>query len=405
MEKIFINIGTLIHFDENSTNPIVENGYLIVKNGVIDSYGKMEELELISENYEIIDVDNKLITPGFIDCHTHLIFAGNRADEFQRRALGESYESILQNGGGIHHTVSATRAATFGELLKLAQIRMKKSLRYGVTTCEIKSGYGLDEESELKILEVAKILKKHLKQRVERTYLGAHVVPKEFKENRNKYIDLICNKMIPFIKENDLAESVDVFIEPTAFSIDEAETIIKTAQNYQLKTKLHTEQLTHTGGTQLGVKYNSLSVDHLEEITRDDIELLSKSNTVAVLLPIATLFANKNNFIDAREMLTSGVRVAISTDFNPGSAHSQNIPLLLSLAVLKNRLTPLEALKGITLNAAYALGLNKELGSLEKGKKADILIHNISDYKMIPYSMGDSTIEQVFIDGEKICLK
>ncbi len=404
MKKVFINIGTLIHFDEKSGSPIVENSYLIIENGVVECYGKMEELD-ISEEYEIIDVDDKVITPGFIDCHTHLIFGGDRADEFQRRALGESYESILKSGGGIHNTVLATRNATFGELLKLAQSRMKKFLRYGVTTCEIKSGYGLDEESELKILEVAKVLKNLLKQRVERTYLGAHVIPKEFKENRSDYIDLICTKMIPFIKSNNLSEAVDIFIEPTAFSIEEAEKIIKIAQNYNLKTKLHTEQITHSGGTLLGVKYRSLSVDHLEEITSNDIKELAKSSTVAVLLPIATLFANKNNFIDAREMISSGVRVAISTDFNPGSAHSQNIPLLLSLAVLKNRLTPLEALKGITLNAAYALGLNSELGSLEKGKKADLLIHNISNYKMIPYSMGDSTVEQVFIDGERVCLK
>jgi len=398
------NISQLLHFDESKDSEILENAYLIIKNDIIHEIGRMQDLPKYDFN-EVINIENKVITPGFIDSHTHLVFAGSRAHEFELRAKGASYEEILESGGGINNTVAATRKASFAELLKSGKQRLAKALSYGITTVEIKSGYGLDEKTEIKILEVVKQLKKITNQKISSTYLGAHIIPKEYKEDRESYINLITEKMLKSIKEAELADNVDVFIEKGAYSTLEAELIVKKAKDYGFNIKLHTEQLSHQGGTQLGVKYNALSVDHLEYLNDDDIKALKDSNTVATILPIAVLFLNKDNYVDATELLKNNVRVALATDFNPGSSNSLNMNLVISLAVLKSNMTVLQALKAVTLNAAYALNMQDEIGSLEVGKKADIIIHNTDDYKNIAYQMGVSLVQAVFINGQKRCFR
>jgi imidazolonepropionase len=398
------NISQLLHFDETQKNDILENAYLIIKDENIYEYGKMENLPKYRFD-ETINIENRIITPGFIDSHTHLIFAGSRSNEFELRANGATYEQILESGGGINNTVQATRETPFFKLLTSGKDRLEKALSFGITTIEIKSGYGLDQETEIKILEVIKQLKKLTNQKISSTYLGAHIIPKEYKENREEYISLITQTMLKTIKENDLAENIDVFIENNAYSINEAEIIIKKAIEYGFNIKLHTEQLSHKGGTQLGIKYNALSVDHLEFLNNDDIEALKNSNTVATLLPIAVLFLNKNNFVNAHKLIKNGVRVALATDFNPGSANSLNMNLVISLAVLKSKMTVLEAIKAVTINAAYALNMQKEIGSLEKNKKADLIIHDTSDYKDLAYQMGVPLVKAVFINGQKRCFK
>jgi len=398
------NISQLLHFDESKENSVLEKAYLIIKDNLIYETGKMEHLP----NYEFeetLNIENRIITPGFIDSHTHLVFAGSRAHEFELRSNGASYEEILESGGGINNTVKSTREASFADLLKIGKQRLDKALSYGITTIEIKSGYGLNEKTEIKILEVIKQLKQFTNQKISSTYLGAHIIPKEYQKNRSEYISLIKNKMLPFIKNNDLAQNVDVFIENNAYSVDEAEDIIQEAQKNGFNIKLHTEQLSHQGGTKLGVKYNALSVDHLEFLNDEDIKLLSDSNTVATLLPIAVLFLNKNNYLNADKLIKNGVRVALATDFNPGSANSLNMNLVISLAVLKSKMTVLDAIKGVTLNAAYALNMQNEVGSLEVGKKADLIIHDTADYKDLAYQMGVSLVRAVFIDGKKRCFR
>ena len=398
------NISQLLHFDETQKSDILENAYLIIKEHKILEYGQMNNLPKYNFT-EVLNIENSVLTPGFVDSHTHLIFAGTRANEFEMRANGASYEEIMQAGGGINNTVTATRQTPFSKLLKSGKQRLDKALSYGVTTLEIKSGYGLDIDTEIKILEVIKQLKSFTNQKISSTYLGAHIVPKEYKNKRNDYINLIKNKMFPLIKERNLANNIDIFIENGAYSVQEAEAIIKEAIKYDYNIKLHTEQLSNQGGTQLGVKYNALSVDHLEYINDDDIQILKNSNTVATLLPIAVLFLNKNNYVNANKLLKNNIRVALATDFNPGSANSLNINLVISLAVLKSRMTVLDAIKGITLNGAYALGMQNEIGSLQVGKKADLVIHDTDDYKNLAYNMGDSMVKAVFINGKKRCFR
>lgn len=398
------NISQLLHFDETKENDILKDAYLIIKDDKIFEYGKMNNLPKYDFT-EILNIENRILTPGFIDSHTHLIFAGSRANEFEMRSNGASYEEIMEAGGGINNTVTSTRQTPFAKLLELGKQRLDKALSYGTTTLEIKSGYGLDVDTEIKILEVIKQLKSFTNQKISSTYLGAHIVPKKYKENRIDYINLIKNKMLPLIKENNLANNIDIFIENGAYTIKEAEDIIVESIKYGYNIKLHTEQLSNQGGTQLGVKYNALSVDHLEYINDNDIQILKNSDTVATLLPIAVLFLNKNNYVNANKLIKNGVRVALATDFNPGSANSLNMNLVISLAVLKSKMKVLDAIKGVTLNGAYALGMQNQIGSLQIGKQADLIIHNTNNYKNLAYNMADSLVRAIFINGQKRCFR
>lgn len=399
------NIGQLLHFNEKFESLISENAYFISENGIITEVGLMSEIkqsENAKKQEDILDVKGKVVTPGFVDSHTHLVFGGDRSEEFILRAHGATYEEILATGGGINNTVSKTRELTFTQLFQIATERLNIALKYGITTIEIKSGYGLDEITEWKILEVIKYLKKFSKQKIKATYLGAHIVPREYKEKREDYIKLITDKMLPLIKEHNMADFIDIFVEKSAYSIDESEIILKKAKELGFEIKLHAEQLSHLGGIELGVKYNALSVDHVDCFNEKDVELLKNSKTVATMLPTSILFLNKNDYPDARPLLNNNIRVAVATDFNPGSSHSLNINLAISLSVLKHKMDVLNAIKGATLNGAYSLNMQNETGSIETGKHADFLVHNTKNYKNIAYQMGDSLIQEVYINGEKV---
>lgn len=397
-KQLIINIGQIVHCNPEYPDPVITDGYIEIFGDKIISLGEMSRCPNLPDA-EIYDANGMVVTPGFIDCHTHLVFGGNRSKEFEMRAAGAEYEAILYAGGGINHTVIHTRNASEEELYQTAYHRLQHALRYGITTCEIKSGYGLDEKNELKMLNVIQKLKKSGLQRIYATYLGAHIVPKEYRENRGEYIDLMINTMLPEIAKKQLAESVDIFSESSAFTIEETEKILKAAQKNGFNLKLHGEQLSRSGATELGIKYNALSVDHLEFLDQKGFDTLATSNTVAVILPLATLGLNKENYPNGRKIIDAGGTVAIATDFNPGSAPSQNINLALTLGVLKCGLSPLEALKSVTINAAKALGLEQKIGSIEPGKQADFICHNVNDYRFLIYRMGESFVADCFING------
>lgn len=355
------------------------------------------------------DAGGRLLIPGLIDCHTHLAFGGWRADEFERRLRGESYLDIARGGGGIASTVRATRAATADELIARARATLASMARLGVTTVECKSGYGLDEPNELKLLEVYHTLAAEAdaaradaphagvarapqatigdlptddapraSARIVSTFLGAHVVPPEFKDRREAYIDLLCTRLIPEIARRRLAEFCDVFVEDTAFSVEEARTIFRAGHAHGLRAKLHADQLHDGGGAALAAEVGAVSADHLEHVSMEGIQALRTASVVAVSLPIATLYLQAPP-MPARRLMAAGVPVAVATDFNPGSAPSSHLPLALMLACTLQRMTPGEALKGATLYAARAIGLERETGSLEPGKSADFALVDAED--------------------------
>ncbi len=319
------------------------------------------------------DAGGRLLVPGLVDCHTHLAFGGWRADEFERRLRGESYLDIARSGGGIASTVRATRAATQDELVARSRRTLEEMARLGVTTVECKSGYGLDVAHELKLLEVYRTLAGTQPVRLVPTLLGAHVVPPELRDRREAYIDLICAALIPQVARLGLARFCDVFVEDTAFSVAEARRMFEAARMHGLRAKLHADQLHDCGGAALAAEVRAISADHLECVSANGIALLRDSDVVAVSLPIATLYLQVAP-MPARALITAGVPVAVGTDFNPGSAPSSHLPLAMMLACTLQRMTPAEALKGATLYAARAIGLDTEIGSLEPGKSADFAL-------------------------------
>lgn len=349
----------------------------------------------------VIDCRNNVVMPGLIDSHTHLIFAGSRSDEFEMRVAGKSYEEIAEKGGGIVKTVEATRESSKDNLIKLAIERLEEALSSGITTIEIKSGYGLDYATELKMLECAKDLQNLQPVEIIPTFLGAHTIPREFKNNRSAYIELITKKLIPEISENHLAKFVDVFLEKTAFTVDETRLILEKAKKHNLELKLHCDQFNSLGGVELGIELGVKSLDHLEMITDEDIKKLSKTEIVATVLPGVSYFL-KIPFTPARKMIDAGCIVSIATDFNPGSCTSQNLPLMLNIATLYNGMKLNETINSVTINAAYSLGLEEKIGSLEIGKQADILILKTSDYKNLVYYFGKNLTKTVIKKGKVV---
>jgi imidazolonepropionase len=319
------------------------------------------------------DAGGRLLVPGLVDCHTHLAFGGWRADEFERRLRGESYLDIARSGGGIASTVRATRAASQEALVDRARQTLDAMARLGVTTVECKSGYGLDVENELKLLEVYRTLGCSHPLRIVPTFLGAHVVPAEFKDRRDAYVDLLCAELIPEIARRGLARFCDVFVEDTAFTLSDARRIFSAAREHGLRAKLHADQLHDSGGAALAAEVRAVSADHLECVSDRGIAALRDAGVVAVSLPIATLYLRVNP-LPARALITAGVPVAVATDFNPGSAPSYHLPFAMMLACTLQRMTPAEALKGATIIAARAIGLEASVGSLEPGKSADFAL-------------------------------
>ncbi|MCR5757463.1 MAG: imidazolonepropionase [Selenomonas sp.] len=345
-----------------------------------------------------VDAKNKCAIPGFVDAHTHFLFAGTRAQEFDERLAGVAYLDLLAKGGGICSTMQAVREASAEELFQQGKETLQEMLQFGITTLEGKSGYGLNEPDELKQLAVMKRLDQEQPITILRTYLGAHAVPPEYAKNSNGYVDFIRENMLPQIEERALADYVDVFCEKGVFNLAQSRAILERAKELGFSLKLHADEMTSIGGAGLACELNALSADHLLSISHEDIHRLADSNTIAVLLP-ATAFCMRRPYAPARQLIQQGAAVALASDFNPGSCYTYSTALLFALSVIQMQMTTAEVLTGMTLNGAAALGKAAEIGSLEAGKQADILLLNAPDYRYLAYKTGVNLVENVFKGG------
>jgi len=409
------NIGQLLTMDPSSDNPadsgdpvaglgLVINAAVAMAGGRVVWTGHQEELgqQVDISAAERIDAAGNAVIPGLIDCHTHLVFAGSRAGEFARRLDGQSYEEILAAGGGIHATVEATRQAGVETLTSLALERLDTFLSLGVTCVEAKSGYGLDPEAELKILQASAEAGRRHPVEVVNTFLGAHTVPRRLRSQRARYLDLVVEEMLPRVAEAGLASFCDVFCDQGAFSVDEARRVLEAGLRHGLRPKLHAEQLSRSGACELAAELGAVSADHLEKIDDTGAGRLADSGTVAVLLPGATYFLGRKDYAPGRLLCQAGCRVAVSTDFNPGSCMSENLPLMLNLACLQNGLFPREALLGATRHAAAALGEEQRLGALLPGYQADLVILDSADYRNVIYHFGINPVSRVIKRGRLV---
>jgi len=354
-----------------------------------------------SSGYELISLKDKTIFPGFIECHTHTVYAGTRANEFKLRLKGATYEEITNSGGGIKSTVNAVRNSSFDDLVKSGSQRILNFISQGVTSLEIKSGYGLDFENEMKLLGVINHLNKLFPIEIIATFLGAHTYPAEFKDNHEGYIELLIKKIIPAVAEKKLSNFCDVFCESTAFLAEETDRIFNAASSAGLKIKIHTEQFNNIGGLETALKYNAVSVEHLEMMKDDQIPKLAASDTTAVLLPGVSYFLNYR-YAPARKLINENVAVALATDFNPGSSHISNISLIMSLAAINLKMSIEEVISSYTINAACALSINNKTGSIEPGKKADFAVIDSSDYSDLVYFTGTNLNIMTIKDGKII---
>lgn len=385
---------------EMSQLGILKNAYIACDGNKIFSVGLMKDFSKlkISRKTKVVDAEGNVVMPGLIDCHTHLVFAGNRAHELSLKLAGNSYLDILKSEGGILYTVKQTRKASKNELIDSGMEYLKDFLNYGVTTVEIKSGYGLDEKTELKILDVAENLKKKQPIRIVKTFLGAHTIPPNFKGDAQKYLNFLIEKVLPKVR----AEFVDVFCENGAFDLIQSKKYLEGAARLGFKIKIHGEQLSRSAACRMAAELGAVSVDHCDHLSKSDMKFLAKKSTVAVLLPIVPLYTREEIYADGRAMIDSGMAVAVSTDFNPGSAPCRNIFLAMNLACLKMGLTVEEVLNAVTINAAYALDLGNEIGSIEAGKIADIAITSVKDYRELVYWMGGNVVQNVVCEGRVV---
>ncbi len=377
--------------------PIIENAFLALEDGIVVEYGSMEEWGGIADwrNLEIIDAEGKFVLPAFCDAHTHTVFAKSREEEFVDRIHGLSYEEIALRGGGILNSAARLQEMSEDELFEQSLKRVELLKSYGTGALEIKSGYGLSVDAELKMLRVIKRLKSECDIEIKATFLGAHAFPKEYKENHRGYIDLIINEMLPKIGEEGLADYIDAFCERNYFSVEEMAEILEAGSKYNLIPKVHVNQFSALGGIKKAVEMGALSVDHLEEITDEDIEALKGSKTMPTILPSCSHFLSIP-FGNARKMIEAGLPVALASDFNPGSTPSGNLQFVFSLACVKMKMTPEEAINALTINAAYAMGLMETHGTISLGKKTPIIItKEIPSLAYIPYAFGDNHIERV----------
>ena len=374
---------------------LIENGAISIEDGVITSVGTAPA------RGKAIDCGGRLLTPGLVDCHTHLVYGGNRAHEFEMRLNGAAYADIAKAGGGIMSTVRATRSATQDQLLAAALKRLDSLLAEGVTTIEIKSGYGLDVETEVKMLRVARLLATLRPVDVRTTFLGAHTFPQEFKENHEGYLDIVCNQALPRIVAEALANAVDAFCEGIAFSVEETEVVFKAAKSSGLPVKLHAEQLSNLGGAKLAARYHALSVDHIEYLDEEGVESIAKSGTVAVLLPGAFYYLRERQSPPVAALRSHGVPIAIATDLNPGSSPVNSLLTTMNMACVLFGLTPEEALLGVTANAARALGLN-DRGTVAVGQKADLVLWDAERPGDLSYPLGFNPIAAVIRNGELV---
>lgn len=382
--------------------PTIKNAWLAIEDDLIVDFGRMDDFpEIVDWNeLEVIDVDGQMVMPAFCDSHTHIVFAASREGEFVDRINGLTYEEIALKGGGILNSAKNLANKTEEELFESAWSRLEEIKSTGTGAVEIKSGYGLSVESELKMLRVIKKLKEKSDLTIRATFLGAHAIPSNFKENRNGYIDLIINEMIPLIESEGLADYIDVFCETNYYTPEETNLILEAGIKAGMTPKIHVNQFTSIGGIQVGIKNNALSVDHLEVMTDKDIDDLSNSDVMPTVLPSCSFFLSIP-YAPSRELIDRGLPLCLATDFNPGSTPSGNMPFVLSLACIKMKLTPEEAINAATINGAYAMDLSKEYGSIARGKKANLIITKpIPSYAFVPYAFGSNVVDKVVLNGK-----
>ena len=377
-----------------------ENGFILIENEKISDYGPMSECPDTAD--EIIDATDSLVLPAWCDSHTHIVFAASREKEFEMKIKGMSYEDIASAGGGILNSARKLKDCTEDELFEMAKGRLDEVTQYGTGAIEIKSGYGLSVESEIKMLRVIRRLAANSPVSIKSSFLGAHAIPTEYKAKREDYIDLIIEEMLPKIAEEKLADYCDVFCEKGFFTVEETDRILKAAAKYGIPPKIHANQLSNTGAVQVGIANNAISVDHLEIMGDAEIQALLQSNTIPTVLPSCSYYINIP-YAPARKMIDAGLGITLATDFNPGSSPSGNIPFLLSLACTKMKLTPEEAFNAVTINGAYAMQLEDEVGSITKGKLANLIItKNIPSLTYIPYMFGTNHIDKVLVRGKVV---
>jgi imidazolonepropionase len=382
---------------------IIADGIMLVRNGRIEVVGPREQIEkLRTPEYDIIDAGGRVVLPGFVDAHTHPIFAGTRVDEYELRATGATYEKIAEAGGGIRSTVRKTRAASEHELLSAAKRYSDWFLRAGTTTVEAKSGYGLSLQHELKMLRVIRALDQISGLEYVPTFLGAHEVPDEYRGKAGEYAELVVHEMLPKVAELKLAKYCDVFCEPRVFDVPTSRKILSSARTLGFELRVHADQLSRSGGAEMAAEVGAVTADHLEQIDEQGVEALSAAGVQPVLLPGSAYTLGSRRFAPARKMIEAGLAIVLATDFNPGSSPTPSIPFILSLACTQMHMTPAEAITATTVNAAYSLGRGGEIGSLEAGKRANFVIHDCRDYREIPYFIGVQSAESVFIGGQKI---
>jgi imidazolonepropionase len=393
----------LLRGQELSELPTIEKAYLIIENGIIAEFGKISNDRLSTADFkQTIDATGQFILPTWCDSHTHLVFAASREAEFVDKIKGLSYAEIAAKGGGILNSARKLNAISEEELFNLAWKRLEEVSKLGTGAIEIKSGYGLTIEGELKMLRVIKRLKERSNLQIRATFLGAHTYPLEFKEDHQGYIDLLIKDMLPVIAKEKLADYIDVFCENGFFSPQETETICKAGMSYALKPKIHANQLNLSGGVETGIKLNAVSVDHLETMNEETIKLLAGSKTIGTLLPTAAFFL-RMPFQPARQLIDAGCAIALASDYNPGSSPSGNMNLVVAMSCIQMKMLPEEAINAATLNGAYAMDLENNVGSITVGKKANLIFtKQIPTLAYIPYAFGTNMIDKVMINGEFI---
>lgn len=409
MHTIFFNPAQIVTVNTNGKNfkrgnelkdiEVVNDHSIIVENGVIKDIVPNASIKKYSGR--VVDLTGKTILPGFVDCHTHTLFAGSRSNEFNLKLKGATYEDIANSGGGIVKTVESIRTLTKDQLISITAPRIKNFISQGVTTLEIKSGYGLDFDSEIKMLEIIQELNRIFPIDIIPTFLGAHTYPKEYKQNHREYIDLIINKMLPYISANNLSKFCDAFCETTAFSAEETEEIFNKAKELGFELKLHTEQFNTIGGVDTAIKLNAKSIEHLEVLTKENLDKVVKTDIVSVVLPGVSYYL-KYGFAPARDIVDNNGILAVASDYNPGSCNIANIFFIMSLAALKSKLNIEEIISAYTINPAFALGISEKTGSIEINKAADFAVLNNDDYTNMIYSPGVNHIEFTIKNGKII---
>ena len=412
MSLIIHNTGMLVQTREDgavftagkemAVLPVIEKGWLLIEDGIIAGYGPPETMPLFSNDIRRIDAAGGLVFPAFCDPHTHLVYAGSREKEYTDKIRGLSYEEIARRGGGILNSAKLLHETSEEELIRQSMERVREIISFGTGAVEIKSGYGLTTEDELKMLRVIKRIKQESPLTVRATFLGAHAVPASYRDNRSGYVDLIINEMIPAVAAEGLADYIDVFCDRGFFTVEDTARLLEAGARYGMRPKIHANELDYSGGIQTGVAHGALSVDHLEFTGDEEITALLGSGTMPTLLPGAAFFLGMTD-PPARKMIEAGLPLAMGSDYNPGSSPSGNMKLVVSLGCIRLRLLPEEAINAVTLNAAYAMGLSETHGSITIGKKANLFItKKIPSYEFLPYAYGSNLVETVILNGEVV---